>query len=690
MTTTTTTTTSGSFSEDYCRDGGGDGGGAATTASELASELFLVSESATSVTPSQLYRLGVVLAAAAVAAPEQEEAPPAFGRTRGQLLRAAYFRLLRSLSRRTRARLFRRVHGSFRKLLLEEDAKKRSFDDGGNGGRSEQEEEELRRALEAVAQLYDYSEDDDDDGIGGGATATLLRETLGEAIDWTVEDDVAPLIRLYNSNIGANNDRRTDEAILTILSSLLWSASLLVVESPSPPDRRRGEEEEEDDVDDDRVDKVLTSLNLFQEDALIWSDLVAKWQRQQQYRGGGGGGTADWKEALLDRWFSPPNSAPSSSGQPDEVERGSRARRPQREYLRGFLDYDPASAADEVAGRLLNYDDDDDSRKRHKGRRRRQQQQSAEAAREAELQRRIDALRQLFPDLGEGYAEIALQYFGNDVERTAAALLEPETGLPAQLRTTDRSLPRRHRRDARAAADEEEAKAITKEQIRQAQRLEEEVAYAMERVGLASAAAGDTGPSTTISIQPRDEYADDYDDQYDDMDVVVEQDTGLYDVADDYEAIKTYNRVARQAEQDAAFWEANRNVNIRSAKQQRGDRDNAASDDDDHGEQNDSTKYRGPDKMRGGRIPGRGGGRGGRGDGGGRGRGGRGRGRGRGSSKSPPRPTNGTSTAAKTDGDAAGGAGRGGSSAKPNPRKKASKMSNRRDKQKQAAAKRSG
>lgn len=88
-------------------------------------------------------------------------------------------------------------------------------------------------------------------------------------------------------------------------------------------------------------------------------------------------------------------------------------------------------------------------------------------------------------------------------------------------------------------------------------------------------------------------------------------DTGLYDT--DYEAIKAYNKVAREIESDRLFWEDTKNTNQRKEAKKRDlnqsvknldDNYNDAGDDDDDNVHNgaDEIKYRGPDKGKGGRI----------------------------------------------------------------------------------------
>lgn len=289
------------------------------------------------------------------------------------------------------------------------------------------------------------------------------------------------------------------------------------------------------------------------------------------------------------------------------------------------------------------------------------------------MQRLVGQVRAVFPHLGEGYVETALSHYKGDVERTMSSLVEGQANpasLPVVLQRLDPQLPARWKGPSQkqSAKEEEEAKRITQERAQVMEEQQEAEANAF------------------IMLTTKDEYDDDYDDQYDDVDGYMSRDHGLYD---DYDNVRTYNRMMKQEEEERAFWEENRNENRRRKSAGGGD----------------EKKYRGPDKGKGGRIPraalaqqansededeGKGkksnsdddqprGGRGGRGGRGrGRGRGGRGRGgrigRGSGFDKQTESAT--PSTSIKP--------GRGAQ------RHKQNKLDSRRNKQKQANAKRSG
>jgi hypothetical protein len=217
------------------------------------------------------------------------------------------------------------------------------------------------------------------------------------------------------------------------------------------------------------------------------------------------------------------------------------------------------------------------------------------------MQQLIDQVGAIIPGLGEGFLETALSVYKGNVEQTISALLQLDDPiarkeLPAQLLVTDRNLPRRRKvTPKQVAAEEEEAKAVAKANVRAVEREQQEEANLMSKAMIAN------------------EYDDDYDDQWDDDDgMAAGADSGLYD---DYNAVKTYNKVYREMEANSAYWEDNRNTNRDS-----NNNNNKTS------TTTETKAFRGPDKIRGGRVPdANGGGGGGRGGGRGRGRGGRGR-----------------------------------------------------------------
>ncbi|GKY97896.1 hypothetical protein MPSEU_000747600 [Mayamaea pseudoterrestris] len=286
------------------------------------------------------------------------------------------------------------------------------------------------------------------------------------------------------------------------------------------------------------------------------------------------------------------------------------------------------------------------------------------AAAEAEMQRRIDLVRQVLPDLGEGFVEAVLSVTQGDVERTVATLLDDGSTLPATLQHLDRNLPR-----IRSASRNDEtmrANAVLKTK----EMLQEAEAQAMrEQLAL-----------ETVMQADNDLYNDDYDDQWDNDHEYDAPNVGLYDndeaetskrsggksTATDYESVLLYNKALKQVEADQQFWQETANTNIRAT----GNGNDIAG--------SDSKTFRGPDKLRGGRVPGRGGGGG--------------RGRGMAAGRGGPQPPQSASEATTS--------GQGSSADQPattegdsktfSKRRKENQMAKRKDKQRQAMAKRSG
>ena len=197
------------------------------------------------------------------------------------------------------------------------------------------------------------------------------------------------------------------------------------------------------------------------------------------------------------------------------------------------------------------------------------------------LQPLIDQVAAIIPGLGQGFIETALSIYHGNVEQTVSALLllddpSAQSQLPAQLFITDRSLPRRRKLTAKQMQQQEdEAKQVTKATI---QAME---AQQQTEANLLSQAL----------TQQHNEYDDDYDDRWDDTDGMASgADSGLYD---DYQAVKAYNKVYREMEADQSFWEENRNTNRQAGGNNHKNQKSA----------DGGKAYRGPDKLKGGRVP---------------------------------------------------------------------------------------
>ena len=458
----------------------------------------------------------------------------------------------------------------------------------------------LKQALLSVLQMDGDDDNDDDnlakkrDALNSVAELYQASEWATRATDWTLED-LSILLSQPSHSTGT---------VLAIVSHWLLLHPTKNV---------------------DWEGLLLPALHLVQSSDR-WNE-VLEWTNDHQ---------PGWKSILLHHY-------------PEHID-----------YLQSILEQGNTDEDNNDATNLLRQAIVENDNKLHKSSRRTSQQHRLTAASTTtpvqELERRIDQVRQIFPDLGEGYIELLLSYYKGNVEPTVTALAQDN--LPLQLRHLDPSLPRRRRQDSGRDSDnddDEEARMLAKAALQAAARQEEEEAYMVDMVMRQGA---------------HDEYNDDYDDQYDDTEGFAVPDNTSYDV------VHTYNRVLKQVVEDQQFWQDNRNTNKKFPVQQK---------------KKDKTKeegkaYRGPDKLKGGRIlqsDARGGG------GGGRGRGGRGRG-GRGTPKPNSSSANAKDPSSKSDQQKQQQGGEAGNGQKGNTRAKERKMANRRDRQRKAAAKRTG
>ena len=156
------------------------------------------------------------------------------------------------------------------------------------------------------------------------------------------------------------------------------------------------------------------------------------------------------------------------------------------------------------------------------------------------IQRLVQQVQSVFPHLGEGYVETALSQYRGDVERTMSALVEGQSNpasLPIVLQRLDPKLPARWKgpTSKQSKEDDEEARRITLQAVQTMEQQQEGEARALQ----------------AMLAPTHDEYNDDYDDQYDDIDGGMSADTGLYD---DYDTVRTYNKMMKQVEEEQAFW----------------------------------------------------------------------------------------------------------------------------------------
>jgi hypothetical protein len=269
-----------------------------------------------------------------------------------------------------------------------------------------------------------------------------------------------------------------------------------------------------------------------------------------------------------------------------------------------------------------------------------------------EIQRRVNRIRQVVPQYGEGFIETALAYCHGDIEATISLLLLDDDGIkrdwPDILRITDPQLPRT-KRDTTTTADyaiDDESKQIAKASIQQYEHQNEQNAYLLHRAMLYDDDDNenhdhDEDNDNDIITTTRYEYDDDYDDQYDDFSatgLIGDNDAGLLDNDNDnnensasngnkwnkkksnnkkkndivatsnrsvkkndeyYDAIHVYNQAMKDIVSDQTYWQQNQNLNHRQSKNH--------SSNANHNDNNDplpqpQTRYRGPDKLKGGRI----------------------------------------------------------------------------------------
>uniref|UniRef100_A0A7S2EMS8 CUE domain-containing protein n=1 Tax=Ditylum brightwellii TaxID=49249 RepID=A0A7S2EMS8_9STRA len=274
----------------------------------------------------------------------------------------------------------------------------------------------------------------------------------------------------------------------------------------------------------------------------------------------------------------------------------------QREYLLLMLDSCPNSL---TANAILTQSSSSTITTKKKKNQGKKQNKTAKDTARSTLQLRINQIRDVLPDLGEGFVEIALAIYDHDVNRTLTSLMDPNA-LHPRLRALDPTLPARKKDDEIKEAEEMEARRIQKAHLKEMEGQMEQQSYMLEQTALAFGGGDDEEAGAGV-----DEYNDDYDDQYDGQEQdggdIGNADGGMYDV--DLDAIRAYNKATLEAEREASFWDENRNTNRLSGKgppkqnkkksEKKGDNDN---DDDDSEGNGNEKKYRGPDKGRGGRV----------------------------------------------------------------------------------------
>jgi CUE domain len=214
-----------------------------------------------------------------------------------------------------------------------------------------------------------------------------------------------------------------------------------------------------------------------------------------------------------------------------------------------------------------------------------------------ELDRRIDQVKQILPHLGEGFIEAALSLHQADVERTVATLLNDPSQYPSALQILDSTLPRRKKdnvQDDQASA--EEARQLVKERV--ALEEQKEAARYQALLYVTQQQQQDQQEQEVrshVHHQYQNEYNDDYDDQYDEVDIRLGSIDDGFTMDNDFEQVKLYNQLVRDDEAEDSFWKDNRNTN-RQQQQQGKSRSKSPKDTD------GDKQFRGPNKIKGGRV----------------------------------------------------------------------------------------
>jgi len=266
-----------------------------------------------------------------------------------------------------------------------------------------------------------------------------------------------------------------------------------------------------------------------------------------------------------------------------------------------------------------------------------------------QVQQLIDQVKASLPHLGEGYIDIALQCYENNVETTIAILLENEMdmllyhdddspvsdsklhprlrnvhpSLPSLFTTTYKQSTNTHSLEPQQEEDKEsmEAREIQKQRIRLMVQRERKEAAQLEMVLEMN---HDTQHSDTVGTNDAPDREDDDndetddDDDDDDDDAIDEeeeeddssnnsQDLELLHHLNEYDAIRTYNRITREREADIAAWEASRNTNrihrsTAGLPKDTTTHNHNKNTDEEVSDDGHRQTYRGPNKGKGGRV----------------------------------------------------------------------------------------
>ncbi len=510
--------------------------------------------------------------------------------------------------------------------------------------------EDIFMALTSLIQLYNHSNIAYQTCFGGG----------GRVDTWTTERLTILLHFPLTLNHKSDHDDvelRTEiqQAVYTILAYCLNVAPPPLPPPFAPPSATARNPSKNNN------EMILSILQLLQDDQNVWDRFV---QCMNEC-------FPQWQEQVLQRTTGSPCQVHDADNIDDEAREQY-----YQEYIKSILSSTTTTSLLTTLPAI-----------RHVQPKSSQQQSQAPKRKiispEEEIWSRIQQVKSILPQYGDGFIELALSCFNGNVETTIAALIDPQPqkqNWPVVLQNVDVTLPRRHVKDSvvQQQLDEQQAKEITKASIQAAQKQAELEARMLEYVVPNQEYTDDNmnierDRSSTGggNIRPANEYDDDYDDQYDYdvhyfVDAANDRDS-TYDRPDQYEAVRTYNRTMKEIESDQEFWNTNRNTN------RPGPTNGSSAASNSNRPTDNSKQYRGPDLLRGGRTPHHD-----------RNNGGGGRGRGKGGPPTPPAASTTTSTATTPSPNNSAPV------TASNSRHKARVLDKRRDQQKKAQMKRAG
>jgi len=382
-------------------------------------------------------------------------------------------------------------------------------------------EEDLQKALQSLCGLHVYS-------MNSNESTTRIIQREGFDVELCIEMIlIYQLFKKEKESIKKsydNDERKADieECILQISSSLLIYGLILPQKGKIGNDGNVG--------DDDGLCKIMNVVQELQSltDTDNYLEDLQKWQELQQKRQNEGGATMTLVQAVESLF---------------DADKNNDEHTVQKNYLLQMLQSSPSTTKDTTPtppAKVVTANKYNNTSKT------------------SALTKRVQTIQTIFPKLGEGYIEVALACYNHDVQQTIMILSSGEK-LHPRLQVLDPSLPARKKEskskyealctnntstisNKECNTSEKEALTIQKERFKIMEERQENQAYAL-----------------SMAL----EYDDDYDDQYDG----IGNDGGGADVGGlcydvDLDAIRAYNKVAREMEDDRVYWEEMKNTNL--------------------------------------------------------------------------------------------------------------------------------